>query len=98
MARQPKSSRAQESGASGATAADPAETAAIAALSYEQALEELESLVQRVEDGELSLEDGIGAHRRAVLLLRHCEQILDRAQAQVEEISGRDLASSGEPE
>lgn len=77
---------------------DAAEMAAISALSYEDALEQLESLVRQVEDGELSLEEGIAAHRRAVLLLRHCEQILDRAQVQIEEISGRDLGTDDAPE
>lgn len=76
-----------------------AESSRIAGLSYEHALAELESLIQRVEDGSLSLEAGIQSHRRAVLLLKHCESILNAAQTQIEEISARDLpAASGEPE
>lgn len=87
MARAPRSGEAPRS-------AEPArddEAASVATLSYEAALAELEELVQKVEDGSLSLEEGIRAHRRATLLLRHCESILNAAQAQIEEIAGRDL-------
>lgn len=75
----------------GITPSDAAAAAEVAALSYEDALAELEALVQQVEDGSLSLEAGIQAHRRAILLLKHCESILNAAQSQVEEIAGRDL-------
>ena len=74
----------------GAMETDP-QLAAVAGMSYESALSELETLIQQVEDGTLSLEAGIKAHRRAVLLLKHCESILNSAQAQIEEIAGRDL-------
>jgi len=71
----------------------------IAGMPYETALAELESLVQQVEDGSLSLEAGIQSHRRAVLLLKHCESILNAAQAQIEQIAGRDLPpASDEPD
>jgi len=73
----------------------PAETSddghPVEELTYEAAIAELEALVQQVEDGSLSLEAGIQAHRRAVSLLRHCESILNAAQAQIEAISGREL-------
>lgn len=78
--------------AKASTPSEPdAECAEVAALSYEAALEQLESLVGQVEDGTLSLEAGIKAHRRALLLLKHCEAILNAAQSQVEELAGRDL-------
>lgn len=77
--------------AKGSTDCDSGTAGSVASLSYEEALTELETLVQQVEDGSLSLEAGIQAHRRAVLLLKHCEGILNAAQAQIEEISGRDL-------
>lgn len=74
-----------------------AEAKAIVGLRYEEAMEELEAIVERVEEGQLPLEDGIKAHRRAILLLRHCEGLLDAAQAKVEEISGGDLAAGLQP-
>ncbi|MBM4112012.1 MAG: exodeoxyribonuclease VII small subunit [Phycisphaerae bacterium] len=87
-ARQSKPTGARTGADSGADA----EAGEISGMRYEQALSELESIVQRVEDGELPLEEGIKAHRRALLLLRHCEGILDAAQARIEEISGDSLA------
>ncbi len=84
MSKPSKSSKTQGAG--------DAEAEAISAMRYEEALAELESLVARVEDGEMPLEEGIEAHRRAVLLLRHCEGILAAAQARIEEIGGGELA------
>lgn len=93
MSKSTKATRS--SGPEGEGSADK-EAEAISSMRYEEALEELESLVQRVEDGQLPLEEGVDAHRRAILLLRHCEGILDAAQARIEEISGSELG--GEPE
>lgn len=85
-----KSARSGEA-PSGSDATSAAEAASVAGMTYEAALGELEALVRKVEEGALSLEDGIRAHRRAVLLLRHCEAILNTAQTQIEELAGRDL-------
>ena len=70
----------------------------IAALSFEQALEELETIVKALESGQSKLDDAIGAYERGSLLKAHCEAKLREAQARVEKISkAADGALSAEP-
>ncbi|MGD9538518.1 MAG: exodeoxyribonuclease VII small subunit [Alphaproteobacteria bacterium] len=58
----------------------------IAALSFEEALGELEAIVQRLEKGELGLEDAIATYERGVGLKRRCQEKLKDAQLRVEKI------------
>jgi exodeoxyribonuclease VII small subunit len=50
-----------------------ASVAAPEALSFEQALDELDALVRRMESGELSLDDSMAAYRRGAELARICQ-------------------------
>jgi len=50
---------------------------------FEAALADLEALVQRLEAGELSLDEGLHAYRRGVELVRLCQERLARAEKQV---------------
>lgn len=59
----------------------------IAALSFEDALEELETIVKRLESGQSKLDDAIGAYERGSLLKAHCEAKLREAQARVDKIA-----------
>ncbi len=65
-------------------------------LTFEQALEELESLVARMEDGKLPLEESLAAYQRGAELIRFCEGKLGDAQARIAVLDGetlRDLPS-----
>ena len=55
----------------------------LAEVSFETALEELESLVERMETGELSLEESLAAFERGVKLTRHCQSSLKAAELKV---------------
>lgn len=55
-------------------------------LSFEQAMAELESLVKRLEEGRLPLEEAIQAFERGSLLKKQCEQKLQAAKMRVEQI------------
>ena len=57
-------------------------------LSFEQAIGELESTVQRLEDGELSLTEAIALYERGMHLVQHCNNALDAAELQVQELAG----------
>lgn len=59
----------------------------IAAMSFEDALAELEQIVQKLERGETKLDESIAAYERGAKLKQHCEQKLQEAQAKVEKIS-----------
>ena len=66
------------------------ETAA-AEPSFEKALAELESLVAKMEDGGLSLEQSLAAHKRGLELARQCRARLEAAQQQVKVLEGEVL-------
>jgi exodeoxyribonuclease VII small subunit len=59
--------------------------------SFEKALAELESLVAKMEDGGLSLEQSLAAHKRGVELARLCRERLEAAQQQVRVLEGEAL-------
>src|SRR6186997_3700763 len=58
----------------------------IAGLSFEDALKELEGIVQQLERGQVKLDEAITAYERGALLKRHCEQKLAEAKMKVEKI------------
>lgn len=60
-------------------------------LSFEDALEALEEIVQRLESGEVSLEESIDIYSRGTHLKTHCEQKLQSAREKVERIVPGDL-------
>jgi exodeoxyribonuclease VII small subunit len=60
---------------------------------FEQSLKELESLVEKMEQGDLSLEDSLSHFERGVQLSRACQMALKEAEQKVEILmqkSGRD--------
>ena len=79
-------------------AADPAADAEVAAMSYEEAIEELESIIDRMEKGETALEDSLREYARGDALVRRCRQVLDQAQQRIERIAGQRLADGDGPE
>ena len=58
----------------------------IAAMSFEAALQELESVVQKLESGQVSLEDSIDMYTLGTQLKQHCEARLSDAQARIEKV------------
>ena len=62
-----------------------------AALTFEKALEELEALVHRMEDGKLPLEESLAAYQRGTELLKFCESKLTDAQARIAILEGDTL-------
>jgi exodeoxyribonuclease VII small subunit len=58
----------------------------ILAMSFEAALSELESVVQKLESGQVSLEDSIDMYTRGTQLKQHCEARLSDAQARIEKV------------
>lgn len=55
-------------------------------LSFEQALEELETIVEKLEAGDAPLEQSISIYQRGAELKAHCETKLKNAQLKVEKI------------
>lgn len=66
--------------------------------SFEEALAELESLVERMEDGELSLEESIRTYERGIALGRSALKALDEAEQRVQILNdGTDAPQPFEP-
>lgn len=68
--------------------------AAVETLSFEEAMAELESVVGRLESGEVALDESIALYERGAALKAHCEGKLRAAQARVEQIT---LDAAGQP-
>ena len=56
-------------------------------LSFEAAYAELETIVSRLESGELSLEDSVTLFERGRRLSEHCQSLLDRAELRVNKLT-----------
>ncbi len=66
----------------------------IGQLSFERAIEELESIVKRLEDGRVPLEESVTIYERGEALKRRCEDLLRQAEARVQKIT---LDAAGNP-
>jgi exodeoxyribonuclease VII small subunit len=64
---------------------------------FEEALAELESLVERLERGDLPLDEALKTFERGVELTRHCQSSLKSAQQKVEILLKRGSSASIEP-
>jgi exodeoxyribonuclease VII small subunit len=66
----------------------------VAQLSFERAIEELESIVKRLEDGKVPLEESVAIYERGEALKRRCEDLLRQAEARVQKVT---LDAAGNP-
>ena len=56
----------------------------IADMKFETALAELESIVSRMENGQLELEASIAAYQRGTALMQHCQALLNEAETKIQ--------------
>lgn len=57
---------------------------------FEQALQRLQAVVRTLEDGEVGLNQALEEYEQGVRLLKHCLQLLSRAERRIELLSGVD--------
>ena len=62
-------------------------------LTFEQALEELDALVRKMESGDLGLDESIGAYRRGADLARYCQERLGQAEQEIRKLDNDVLKS-----
>ncbi len=65
----------------------PKDKATTGSLTYEQALGELEALIERIEQGEIGLEQSLTEYRRGAALLKRCRGILETAEQQIDDLT-----------
>jgi exodeoxyribonuclease VII small subunit len=61
---------------------------------FERAIEELESIVKRLEEGKVPLEESVTIYERGETLKKRCEDLLRQAEARVQKIT---LDANGKP-
>jgi exodeoxyribonuclease VII small subunit len=58
---------------------------------FEAALGELEEIIQRMESGDVPLDESLRLYARGTFLISHCQQRLDTAEKQIEQLTrGKD--------
>ena len=71
-----------------------AKHADIKEMSFERSLKELETIVARLERGDVELEESIAIYERGAALREHCDRLLKQAEAKVEKLT---VSSDGQP-
>jgi exodeoxyribonuclease VII small subunit len=56
-------------------------------MTFEQAIEELESIIGRIEQGKIGLAESLAEYQRGAALLKRCRGILEVAEQQIEKLS-----------
>jgi exodeoxyribonuclease VII small subunit len=64
---------------------------------FETSLDALEQLVEKMEHGEMSLEESLAAYERGVGLYRRCQGALEQAELRVRLLTDPEDPASGEP-
>ena len=77
------------------TPTPPAEDQPVA--DFERSLDELEQLVQKLESGDLSLDESLKAYERGIALYRRCHGALEQAELRVRLLSDPEDPGSAVP-
>lgn len=56
-------------------------------LSFEEALNKLESIVEQLEDQEITLEDSVKLYEEGVRMSKFCTEILEQAELRIEQVN-----------
>ncbi len=59
----------------------------VSKLSFEQAIKELTGIVSKIEQGEIPLQDSLTQYEKGMALIKHCRDILQKAEKRIETIS-----------
>jgi exodeoxyribonuclease VII small subunit len=68
----------------------------IESLSYEEAMAELETIVDALEEGNQKLEESMALFERGQALMKRCAELLEAAELKVRQLSGDELTSFAE--
>ena len=59
-------------------------------MSYEEAIGELQSIIDSIEQGQVGLQQSLAEYSRGAALLKRCRTILEDAEQQVERLTSED--------
>ena len=55
--------------------------------SFEEAIKELTEIVNKIESGKTPLQDSLEQYEKGMTLIKHCREILEKAERRIEKIS-----------
>lgn len=58
-------------------------------LTFEEALNQLETIARQIEQGEIGLEESITKYERGMNLVKHCREILAKAEHKIQQVQQR---------
>ena len=70
--------------------ADKKQKSDISKMSFEEAIKELTSIVSKIEQGQIPLQDSLEQYERGMTLIKHCRGILQQAEKRIEKISAEE--------
>ncbi|MCL5281303.1 MAG: exodeoxyribonuclease VII small subunit [Planctomycetes bacterium] len=56
-------------------------------MTFEQAIQQLKGIVDRIEEGQIPLQDSLEQYEKGMALIKHCRDILQKAEKRIERIS-----------
>ena len=59
-------------------------------MNFEQAIKELTEIVAKIEQGQIPLQESIDQYEKGMTLIKHCREILQKAEKRIEKISKTD--------
>ena len=62
-------------------------------LSYEQAMAEMEGIIQKMESDQLTLDEALAFFERGQALAKHCADLLNQAELKVRQLTGQEIDS-----
>jgi len=66
----------------------------VGGLSFEGAIKELTNIVGKIEQGEIPLQDSLEQYEKGMTLIKHCRDILQKAEKQIEKITEADVTKN----
>lgn len=65
-------------------------------ISFEQALDEIQKIIDTLENGNVDLNDSISLYEKGVKLTKTCKSYLDKASVKIEKINSQDMEQKSE--
>lgn len=59
----------------------------ISNLNFEQAIKELTGIVNKIEQGQVPLQESLEQYEKGMALIKHCKEMLQKAETRIEKIS-----------
>jgi exodeoxyribonuclease VII small subunit len=59
-------------------------------VSFEEALKQLETIAEQIEQGQIGLEESIEKYEQGMALVKQCRDILSRAELRIEQLQDGD--------